>query len=106
MISRIWHGWTTIANADSYESLLKSEIFIGIRNRRISGYRGIQLFRRTLQDEVEFVTVMWFDTIDAVRTFAGEDYEVAVVPAKARELLKRFDARSQHYEVRAEMKTQ
>jgi hypothetical protein len=105
MISRIWHGWTIPANADAYESLLKSEIFIGIQNRRISGYRGIQLFRRTLQHEVEFVTVMWFDSIDAIRAFAGEDYEVAVVPAKARELLKRFDARSQHYEVRAEMMT-
>lgn len=104
MVSRIWHGWTTAANADAYESVLKSEIFIGIQNRRISGYRGIQLFRRMLQDEVEFVTVMWFDSIDPIRAFAGEDYEVAVVPPKARELLKRFDARSQHYEVRAEMR--
>jgi hypothetical protein len=104
MISRIWHGWTTPPNADAYESLLKNEIFIGIQNRRISGYRGIQLFRRMLQDEVEFVTVMWFDSIDPIRAFAGEDYEVAVVPPKARELLKRFDARSQHYEVRAEMR--
>lgn len=104
MISRIWHGWTTSANADAYESLLKSEIFIGIQNRQIAGYRGIQLFRRNLNDEVEFVTVMWFDAIDAIRAFAGEDYEVAVVPPKARELLLRFDARSQHYKVRAELK--
>jgi heme-degrading monooxygenase HmoA len=104
MISRIWHGWTASANADAYESLLKSEIFIGIKNRQIAGYRGIQLFRRNLNDEVEFVTVMWFDTIDAIRAFAGEDHEVAVVPAKARKLLLRFDRRSQHYEVRAELK--
>jgi len=91
------------ANADAYEALLKSEIFIGIQNRRIAGYRGIQLFRRSLGAEVEFVTVMWFDSLEAVRAFAGEDYEVAVVPPKARALLSRFDARSQHYEVRAEM---
>jgi hypothetical protein len=58
----------------------------------------------SLADEVEFVTVMWFDPIEAVRAFAGEDYEVAVVPPKARALLSRFDARSQHYEVIAEMK--
>lgn len=103
MISRVWHGWTALANADPYESLLKSEIFTGIRDRGIPGCRGIQLFRRKLGDEVEFVTVMRFDAIDAIRTFAGDDYEAAVVPAKARELLKRFDARSQHYEVRAEM---
>jgi antibiotic biosynthesis monooxygenase (ABM) superfamily enzyme len=104
MISRVWHGWTTPANADAYEALLKSEIFTGIRDRQIVGYRGIHLFRRNLGDEVEFVTVMWFDTIEAVRAFAGEDYEVAVVPQKARTLLSRFDARSQHYEVKAEMK--
>jgi heme-degrading monooxygenase HmoA len=104
MIGRIWHGWTTRANADAYEALLKSEIFVGIQNRQIEGYRGIQLFRRPLGDEVEFVTVMWFDSLDAVRAFAGEDYEVAVVPPKARKLLSRFDARSQHYDVRAELK--
>jgi antibiotic biosynthesis monooxygenase (ABM) superfamily enzyme len=104
MISRVWHGWTTPANADAYEALLKSEIFTGIEGRQIPGYRGIHLFRRNLGKEVEFVTVMWFDSIEAVRAFAGEDYEVAVVPPKARALLSRFDARSQHYEVKAEMK--
>ena len=104
MISRIWHGWTIPANADAYEELLKSEIFTGIQNRHIAGYKGIQLFRRSLDSEVEFVTIMWFDSIEAVRIFAGVDYEVAVVPPKARTLLKRFDARSQHYEVKAEMK--
>jgi hypothetical protein len=104
MIARIWHGWTSPSNADAYETLLKNEIFIGIQGRQISGYKGIQLFRRAVGDEVEFVTLMWFDGIDAVRTFAGQDYEVAVVPPKARALLSRFDARSQHYEVRAEMK--
>ncbi len=104
MISRIWHGWTAPANADAYEALLKSEIFVGIGNRNIAGYKGIQLSRRNVGDEVEFVTEMWFDTIDAVREFAGQDYEVAVVPPKARTLLARFDARSQHYEVRVERK--
>jgi heme-degrading monooxygenase HmoA len=103
MISRVWHGWTTPANADAYEALLKSEIFTGIQNRHIAGFRGIHLFRRSLDAEVEFVTVMWFDSLEAVRAFAGKDYEVAVVPSKARILLSRFDARSQHYEVKAEM---
>ena len=100
MISRIWHGWTTPENADVYESLLKSEIFQGIQGREITGYKGINLLRRDHSGEVEFITIMWFDSIEAVRTFAGEDYEVAVVPSKARALLSRFDARSQHYEVR------
>jgi len=104
MIGRIWHGWTTPSNADAYEGLLKSEIFVGIRDRQIAGYRGIQLFRRDLGDEIEFVTIMWFDSLEAVRVFAGDDYEVAVVPPKARALLARFDARSQHYDVKMEMK--
>ncbi len=100
MIGRIWHGWTHPDNADAYESLLKSEIFLGIEGRQIPGYRGIRLLRRDLGDEVEFVTLMWFDSLEAVRAFAGEDYEAAVVPPKAQALLARFDARSQHYDVR------
>lgn len=102
MISRIWHGWTAPENANAFEALLKEEVFVGTGRRQIPGYRGIHLLRRDLGDEVEFVTVMWFDSLDAVRTFAGADYEVAVVPPEARALLSRFDARSQHYEVRAE----
>ena len=104
MISRIWHGWTTPENADSYEALLQEEIFVGIRDRSMSGYHGIHLFRRETGAEVEFITLMWFDSLEAVRIFAGDDYEVAVVPPKARLLLKRFDLRSQHYEVRAEQR--
>ena len=104
MISRIWHGWTVPANADAYEALLKSEIFTGIQSRHIAGYRGIHLLRRDLGDEVEFITIMWFDSLEAVRVFAGEDYEAAVVPPKARALLARFDARSQHYTVEVESK--
>ncbi len=100
MILRIWHGWTLPANADAYETLLQEEIFNGIGNRRIPGYRGIELLRREVAGEVEFVTVMRFDTIDAVREFAGADYEAAVVPPAARALLSHFDARSQHFDLR------
>jgi heme-degrading monooxygenase HmoA len=99
MINRIWHGWTTPANADTYENLLKEEIFTGIQNRRIRGFKSIQLLRRHTGDEVEFVTIMLFDSLNAVREFAGQDYETAVVPEKARAVLARFDERSQHYEV-------
>jgi hypothetical protein len=104
MIGRIWHGWTTPENADAYESLLRHEIFLGIQDRQIDGFRGIQLLRRSLATEVEFVTMMWFDSIEAIRVFAGDDYEVAVVPPAARALLSRFDERSQHYEIRADLK--
>jgi heme-degrading monooxygenase HmoA len=100
MISRIWHGWTIPENADVYEGLLKEEIFTGIHNRHIHGFKDIQLHRRNIGDEVEFVTIMFFDSLAAVREFAGEDYERAVVPPKARAVLSHFDERSQHYEIR------
>ncbi len=102
MISRIWHGWTTPGNADKYEALLKEEIFVGIQNRKIRGFNGIQLLRRDVGQEIEFVTIMLFDSLDSIREFAGEDYEVAFVPEKARAVLSRFDERSQHYEIRSE----
>jgi heme-degrading monooxygenase HmoA len=104
MINRIWHGWTTAGNAEKYEALLREEIFVGIKNKQIRGLKSIQLNRRTIDDKVEFVTIMLFDSLAAVREFAGEDYEAAVVPGKARALLSRFDERSQHYEIRAETK--
>lgn len=103
MIARLWHGWTAPEDADAYERLLVEEIFPGIEAKGLEGYRGIQLLRRTTDSgEVEFTTVMWFDSIDDVRAFAGDDYEAAYVPASARAVLARFDARSVHYEVRAE----
>jgi heme-degrading monooxygenase HmoA len=104
MISRIWHGWTTHQNADVYEQLLKEEIFLGIQNRQIAGFKGIQLLRRQLKEETEFITIMTFDSLESVKEFAGSDYEQAVVPEKARLVLSHFDPRSQHYEIKAERK--
>jgi heme-degrading monooxygenase HmoA len=71
MIRRIWHGWTKPENADAYESLLRHEIFLGIQERQIAGFRGIELLRRSLETEVEFITIMGFDSIEAVRAFGG-----------------------------------
>ncbi len=104
MISRIWHGWTTHQNADQYEALLNEEIFAGIENRNISGFKSIQLLRREVNDEIEFITIMTFDSLEAVREFAGEDYELAVVPEKAKAVLSRFDQCSQHYQIKVERK--
>ncbi len=96
MISRVWHGWTKRENADAYETLLRSEVLPGIH--RVRGFKGAQLLRRDLRDEVEFVTITLFDSLEAVKEFAGEDYEVAVILPEAHRLLARFDARSAHYE--------
>jgi heme-degrading monooxygenase HmoA len=100
MIARLWHGWTTLENADIYENLLKTEIFPGIAAKGVAGYRGIRLLRRMHEKEVEFITLMAFDSWEAVKQFAGEDYEEAYVPPKAREVLAHFDERSRHYEIR------
>ena len=100
MIGRIWHGWTIPENADKYERLLKEEIFPGIAAKKVAGYRAIQLFRRPLENEIEFITIMWFDSWDAVKKFAGQDHEKAYVPPAARDVLERFDDRSQHYEIK------
>jgi len=99
MIARIWHGWTTPENADAYEQLLRAHVLPGIH--RVPGYRGAYLLRDDAGAEVAFVTVTLFDSLDAVREFAGEDYEAAVVLPEARALLTRFDERSRHYETLA-----
>lgn len=108
MIGRIWHGWTTPENADIYETLLETEIFPGIFAKEIDGLERIELFRRELgsehDGEVEFATIMWFASLDAVKAFKGKDYATAYVPDAARKVLKRYDTESQHYEVRTQRK--
>jgi heme-degrading monooxygenase HmoA len=98
MIARIWHGWTKPADADIYENLLRNEMFPSMR--RVAGFEGAHLLRRVAGEEVEFVTITMFTSLDAVRRFAGEDYETAVLHPKAHALLSRYDAKSVHYEIR------
>lgn len=102
MICRVWRGWTSPDNASAYEQLLLGSVLPGIRARGTPGYLGVRVDRREVpgaEPEVEFVTTMFFDTLDAVIAFAGPEYVVAVVPPSARQLLSRFDAESAHYEV-------
>ncbi len=97
MIYRLWRGWTTAENADTYEQLLREEILPAIANRLTSGYGGARLFRRKVEEGAEFLTILTFDSMETIHAFAGDDAEVAHVPVKARALLERFDARAQHY---------
>ena len=99
MICRLWRGWTTPENADAYEAIVRGQVIPGIEARAIPGFLHIDLMRRNLGDEVEFQTMMWFDSLDSIRAFIGEDYAVSHVPVEARAVLKRFDARAAHYEV-------
>ena len=98
MIARLWHGWTRPENAAPYEALLKTRILPGIH--RVAGYRGAYLLRRDHGEEVEFVTLTLFDSLEAVKGFAGEDYEQAVIEPEPARLLARFDRTSCHYEIR------
>lgn len=100
MIERIWHGWTDPEDADEYEHLLREDIFPGVAEQEIEGYRGVRILRRSCEDEVEFLTVMQFASVDAIEQFAGEDYQQAHVPPAARALLTRYDDRVHHYELR------
>lgn len=100
MIKRIWHGYTTPERADEYEALLRAEVIKGIEGKNIPGFWGIDVLRRPLGDEVEFITIMDFESLENVKAFVGEDHEQAYVPDEARAILSRFDERSQHYEVR------
>ena len=99
MICRLWRGWTTPDNADAYERIVRGEVIPGIEARQIRGFRQIDLMKRRLDSEVEFQTLMWFDSLEAITAFMGEDYSVSHVPETARAVLKRFDSHAAHYEV-------
>jgi antibiotic biosynthesis monooxygenase (ABM) superfamily enzyme len=98
MIARIWHGWTKRADATAYEGMLRDEIFPGIAAGNIKGYHGAELFIRENGDEVEFVTLLRFDSMDAVREFAGADESKPVIYPKAEALIVRMEC-ARHYRV-------
>ena len=97
MIARLWHGWTSRENAAPYERFLREHMFPSMQS--VPGFRGAELLRRDDGDEIAFVTITRFESYDAVRAFAGEDYEQAVIEPEARALLSRHDERSEHFEV-------
>jgi heme-degrading monooxygenase HmoA len=102
MICRMWKGWTACANADAYEDYLRNELFPRVAAELGSrGYNGHHVLRLERQGETEFVTMVWFTSLDAVRGFAGDDYEVPVISPKAQRLLSRYAERCDHYELRA-----
>jgi hypothetical protein len=98
MIARIWRGWTTPEKAGAYQQMVSTQVLPEIASRNLEGYHGAYLLRREMEGEVEFSTIMFFDSIDNIRAFTGEDYAVAHVPVEARAVLSRFDERSAHYE--------
>ena len=96
MIERMWRGWASADKADAYQSFLQHEFLPSAH--AIPGYRGARVLRRAVGDEVEFVTLTRFDSLDAIRAFAGDDLEKAHIAPEARALLSRWDERVAHYE--------
>lgn len=96
MITRVWRGWTSRTDGTAYERFLLTELFPQMRG--IPGFTGADVLRREEGDEVAFVTLTRFETLDAIRAFAGEDYETPMLEPTARALLSRYDARAEHYE--------
>ena len=100
MVARVWHGYCpTREHADAYEAMLKPELLPGISKKK--GYRGSHLLRRDLGDEIEFITILFFDSLDDIKAITGADYETAVIPQERRRHLSRCAARASHYEVPA-----
>ena len=99
MICRLWRGWTKAENAEAYERVVRGIVIPGIEARNIAGFRHIDLMKRDLGKEVEFQTLMWFDSLDAIKAFMGDDYSVSHVPTEARAVLERFDDHAAHFEV-------
>jgi heme-degrading monooxygenase HmoA len=97
MIARVWHGYAKHEHADAYEAMLKPELLPGLS--KVKGFKGSYLMRRNAGNEVEFVTVILWDSIDSIRAVAGPDYETAVVPEERRKYLVRYDAKAAHFEV-------
>ena len=103
MVARIWRGYTSLKDADAYETFLKREFMPSVEKKKIPGYKKFQLLRKDEAREVAFITIMWFEDLEKIKAFAGEDYEKAVVHPTAHALLKRYDDRSLHLEVRHEL---
>jgi heme-degrading monooxygenase HmoA len=100
VIARHWRGWTRVPDADAYEHLLTETVLPGLHG--IAGYRGGYVLRSETPEEVEFVVINFFDSLEAVKRFAGDEYDVAVFEPEARRLLSKVEPVARHYQVRVE----
>jgi len=100
MMARHWRGWTKADMADGYERFLKQKVLPGLR--AIHGYRGGFILRKDDLAETEFVVINLFESLEAVKQFAGPDFTVAVFEPEAKTFLSRIEDFASHYEVRAE----
>jgi heme-degrading monooxygenase HmoA len=97
MIARHWRGWTTGRDADAYEALLREKVLPKLKD--VEGYKGGYILRKDGPEEVEFVVLNLFDSLEAVKRFAGAAYAIAVFEPEAKSLLSRAEPVAEHYEV-------
>lgn len=102
-IIRTWKGWTTLENASAYESMLVNEVFPTVKKNGVTGLEKVSISTKTKMDEVEFFLTLQFDSLDAVKLFAGENYKYAYIPENAKRVLKRYDKTAEHYELKKEL---
>jgi antibiotic biosynthesis monooxygenase (ABM) superfamily enzyme len=96
MITRMWRGWTAAGDADAYERFLLVELFPSMR--AIPGFLSADVLHRPEGLEMAFVVLTRFGSLDAIRAFAGDEYETAIIEPRARELLSRYDDRAVLFE--------
>jgi heme-degrading monooxygenase HmoA len=97
MIARVWHGSTRPENADAYEAMLKPELLPGLS--KVPGFKGSYFLKRDVGDETEFITILLWESLEALKAFAGEDYELSIIPEGRRKYLSKHDEKAAHYEV-------
>ena len=103
MIARVWRGWTKTEHADAYERLLQEVVYPGLQ--KLNGYQGGYILRQEGREETEFVTVNLFESLDAVKAFAGPDYDAPVFEPEARHLLSKVEPIARHYDVKKALQT-
>ena len=102
-ILRTWKGWTTIENGPIYQNMLVNEVFPIVKRNGVDGLEKVSISTKTMSQEVEFFLVLQFDSIESVKKFAGENYEMAYIPDNAKRVLKRYDNKAEHYELKGEL---
>ena len=102
-IIRTWKGWTTLENASTYEDMLINEVFPTVKKNGVEGLEKVSISTKHLENEVEFFLVLQFDSLDSVKIFAGENYEIAYIPENAKKALLRYDTMASHYELHGEI---
>jgi len=102
-IIRTWKGWTSMENGPIYEDILINEVFPAVKRNGVDGLEKVSISTKKMNDEVEFFLVLQFDSLESVKIFAGENYETAYIPDNAKQVLKRYNSKAEHYELKGEL---